>query len=205
MSDSTAAEKLGRAAGNSGIKKRIIPLSTLILIIVISILLFIYGRNLERIAELEKYSYMGAFLISLIGNASVLLPGIVLPALTTLGIHFYHASGELLGPILIGMAGGAGAAIGEIVGYMAGYSGRNVIRNKTRYEKLGNWVRRWGTLAIFVFTLAPLFFDLVGIVAGAMRFPLWKFILICWIGRTILYAGIIVLAMQGWKVLLPYF
>jgi membrane protein YqaA with SNARE-associated domain len=50
----------------------------------------------------------------------------------------------------------------------------------------------------------PFFFDLAGIAAGALRFPLWKFILACWLGRTILYVGFVVLAALGWEAVLPH-
>jgi membrane protein DedA with SNARE-associated domain len=66
-------------------------------------------------------------------------------------------------------------------------------------------VRRWGTIAIFIFTLVPLFFDLVGLAAGVLRFPLWKFVLICWLGRSLLYSVFILLAALGWEAVLPYF
>jgi len=185
------------------LKKRFIPLLTLLLVIAISLVLFFCGRNPEIIAELKSYGYFGAFLISLIGNASVLLPGIVLPILSGLGIVLYLADG-LVSPVVVGLAGGAGAAIGEIVGYMAGYGGRGIVENKKLYERLVDWVRRWGTVAIFIFALVPLFFDLVGLTAGALRFPLWKFILVCWLGRTLLYVVFVVLAALGWEAVLPY-
>ena len=187
------------------LKRNCIPVLTLLIIIAISVSIFFYGRNPEVITELEKYRYLGAFLISLIGNASVLLPGIVLPILTALGIDFYQASGGLVGPIIIGLAGGIGAAIGEIVGYMAGYSGRGIVENKRLYQRLVDWVRRWGAIAIFIFALVPLFFDLVGMAAGVLRFPLWKFILVCWLGRSILYVVFVVFAVLGWEAVLPYF
>jgi membrane protein YqaA with SNARE-associated domain len=41
--------------------------------------------------------------------------------------------------------------------------------------------------------------------AGVLRFPLWKFVLFCWLGRTLLYVSFIVLAALGWHVVLPYF
>ena len=185
------------------IKKRIILLLTLLLIIAISVVLFFCGRNPEIVAELKSYGYLGAFLISLIGNATVLLPGIVLPILSGLGIVFYPITG-LVGPIIVGLAGGAGAAMGEIVGYMAGYSGRGIVGDNKLYERLVGWVERWGTVAIFLFTLVPLLFDLVGIAAGVLRFPLWKFILVCWLGRTLLYVFFAVLAALGWEAVLPY-
>jgi membrane protein DedA with SNARE-associated domain len=166
--------------------------------------LFFFGRNPGLIAELKGYGYFGAFLISLIGNASILLPGIVLPILTGLGIFFYLDVG-LAGPVMVGLAGGVGAAIGELTGYMAGYSGRGLAEKSKLYFRLVGWVEKWGALAIFIFALVPLFFDLVGLAAGVLRFPLWKFVLVCWLGRTILYVVFIVLAALGWKVVLPYF
>jgi len=193
------------AGVKASVGKRIIPLLALLLVIVISVALYYCGRNPEVVAELKGYGYLGAFLISLIGNASVLLPGIVLPILSGLGIFLYHSTVGLAGPVIVGLLGGAGAAIGEIVGYMAGYSGRAVVQSQKRYYQLGRWVEKWGAIAIFIFALVPLFFDLVGLAAGALRFPLWKFVLICWLGRTILYVTLVVLAAQGWQAILPYF
>ncbi len=187
------------------LRSRIIPLLTLLLAIAIVLGIFYFYRNYpDRAAQLKDYGYPGAFLISLLGNASILLPGIVLPALSGLGIIFYPATG-LLGPILIGLAGGAGAAIGEIVGYMAGYSGRGMVGNRKLYDRLMDWMTKWGAITIFVFTLVPLFFDLVGLAAGVLRFPLWKFVFICWLGRTLLYVVFVVLAALGWQAVLPHF
>jgi len=204
MSEVISNNKPGGVGRRERLRKRIIPLLTLLLVIAISLVLFYYGRKPEIIAELKDYGYLGAFLISLIGNGTVLLPGIVLPILSGLGIVLYPAGG-LVSPVIIGLVGGAGAAIGEIVGYMAGYGGRGIVENNKLYQRLVDWVRRWGAIAIFIFALVPLFFDLVGLAAGALRFPLWKFILICWLGRTILYVVFVVLAALGWEAILPYF
>ena len=210
----TTEDKMSRvnstgSPGETGIKapagKRIIPLLTLLLLIAISVTLYYCGRNPEIVAELKGYGYLGAFLISLIGNASVLLPGIVLPILSGLGVFLYHSTASLAAPVIVGLLGGAGAAIGEIVGYMAGYSGRAIVQSQKRYSQLERWVGKWGVVAIFIFTLVPLFFDLVGLAAGALRFPLWKFVLICWLGRTMLYVTLVVLAALGWQAISPYF
>jgi membrane protein DedA with SNARE-associated domain len=79
-----------------------------------------------------------------------------------------------------------------------------VVEKIKLYNRLVEWLKRWGMLAIFVLSLVPFFFDLAGIAAGALRFPLWKFILACWLGRTILYVGFVVLAALGWEAVLPY-
>ena len=197
------SNKLAGVMRRERVRKVFIPVLALLLVIVISVVLFVYGRNPQIVAELKGYGYLGAFLISLIGNGTVLLPGIVLPILSGLGAVLYQAAG-LISPVIVGLAGGAGAAIGEIVGYMAGYAGRGIVENNKLYERLVGWVSRWGVLAIFIFALVPLFFDLVGLAAGVLRFPLWKFILVCWLGRTLLYFGFVVLAALGWEAALPY-
>lgn len=179
------------------LKKKLIPLLTLLLVIAITAGIYlVYGRQPERIDELKAYGYLGAFLISLTFNATV-----VLPAGNILIISFF---GNILpSAIVVGLAGGAGAAIGEITGYMAGYSGRGVVENRNLYIRLRNWVRRWGVMTIFIFSLVPFVFDLAGIAAGVLRFPLWKFILVCWLGRTILYIVIALLGAWGWEAVLP--
>ena len=186
------------------LRRIVIPVLTIAIVVFVSVCLYAFGRDPERVNHLKNYGYLGAFLISLIGNASILLPGVALSALTGLGVLLYPGAG-IAGPVLVGVAGGAGAALGEIVGYMVGYSGRGIIENRKLYDRLSGWVGRWGSIAIFVFALVPLFFDLDGLAAGALRFPLWKFILICWAGRTVLYVVFIVLAALGWQAVLPYF
>ncbi len=189
----------------SRLKRRFVFLLTLLLVIAITVGLYlIYGRHPERLVELRTHLYWGAFLISVIGNATIILPGAVLVILSNIGTLLYGVVG-LSGPIIVGLVGGAGAAIGEITGYVAGYSGRGIVTRRKMYSRVEDWVRRWGILTIFIFSLVPFVFDLVGIVAGVLRFPFWKFIFFCWLGRTILYVVFVSLAALGWEAVLPYF
>jgi len=55
-----------------------------------------------------------------------------------------------------------------------------------------------------VFSLVPAVFDIVAVAAGALRIPLWQFVLACWLGRTILYVSVATLAALGWDALLPF-
>jgi len=186
------------------LKKNFIPILTLLFVIAITVGIYlVFGRHPERLLELKNYAYWGAFLISLIGNATVILPGAVLPILSAIGVVLYPVTGPS-GPIIVGLIGGVGAAIGEMTGYMVGYSGRGIVERANLYNRLVEWLRRWGALAIFTLALVPFFFDLAGIAAGVLRFPLWKFILVCWLGRTILYVGIVLAAGWGWETVLPY-
>ncbi len=187
------------------VKRRLIPILTVTFVIAITVGIYlVYGRHPEKLVEVKNYAYWGAFLISLVGNATVILPGAVLPILATIGIFLYPVTGPT-GPILVGLAGGIGAAIGEITGYMVGYSGRGIVERSKLYIRVEGWMKRWGALTVFVLSLLPLFFDVVGIAAGILRFPLWRFVLFCWLGRTILYAGVVLAAAWGWEAVLPYF
>ena len=190
-------------AGVPSSKRKFVFLLALLLVIAITVALHLtYGRHPERLAELKTHFYWGAFLISLIGNATIIFPGAVLVILSNLGI-LLHASTGLFGPMIVGLVGGAGAAIGETTGYIAGYSGREIVAKRRMYGRVEDWLRKWGALAIFFFSLVPFIFDLVGIAAGVLRFPFWRFIFFCWLGRTILYVVFVVLAALGWAAILP--
>lgn len=199
MSKTISHDRPGEIKRKEGARQKIIPLLALLLVITISVgLFYFYKQYPHRIEELTAYGYLGAFVISIIFNATVILPAGNIVILSALGATLPSA-------VVVGLVGGAGAAIGEITGYIAGYSGRGLVQRSRIYSRVEGWVRRWGAVAIFVLSLAPFIFDLAGIAAGALRFPFWKFFLLCWLGRTLLYVVFVVLAVLGLKILLPYF
>ena len=142
-------------------------------------------RCKAQIETLKGYGYLGAFVIGFLGNATVILPAPSL-ALTA-------ALGGVLNPILVGVAAGAGEALGEMTGYLAGISGKEIIENRTRYELVCSYMDRYGGGVFFVLAAIPNpLFDIAGIAAGVVRFPVWKFLLSAWAGKTlkaILFAG----------------
>jgi len=198
MSNVISYDKMGGMRRKGWVRKKIIPILILLLVIAISVgLFYFYKQYPGRIEELKAYGYLGAFLISLIFNATVILPAGNILILSALGVTLPSAT-------VVGLVGGVGAAIGEITGYMAGYSGRGLVERSRMYSRVEGWVRRWGAMAIFILSLVPFIFDLAGIAAGALRFPFWKFFLLCWLGRTILYVVFVTLAALGWEAVLPH-
>jgi membrane protein DedA with SNARE-associated domain len=94
--------------------------------------------------------------------------------------------GTVLNPFLVGVCAGAGDAVGELTGYLAGYSGRAVIEDTERYRQLLVWTKKYGLWVIFVLSVIPNpLFDLAGIAAGALKIPVLHFVLVCWVGKTI--------------------
>jgi membrane protein DedA with SNARE-associated domain len=68
---------------------------------------------------------------------------------------------------------------------MAGYSGQTWVDENPTYNTLTRWMQQYGILTIFVLALVPNpLFDLGGITAGALRFPMWKFLASCTAGKV---------------------
>ncbi len=132
----------------------------------------------EQLSALGRYGYPGIFLISMASSATVFLPA---PSLAVV-----FATGGVLNPLLVGLAAGLGEALGELTGYLAGASGRAIIEDRERYQRLVQLTRRYGLLIIFFLSVIPNpTFDLAGIAAGALRFPVSRFLMACWAGKTI--------------------
>jgi uncharacterized membrane protein YdjX (TVP38/TMEM64 family) len=131
-----------------------------------------------HVRALGRYGYLGVFLISLLGNATVVLPA---PSLAAV-----FAIGAVLNPAWVGLVAGVGEAVGELTGYLAGYGGRAIVEDRVTFQRMERWVQRYGILVILVLSAIPNpFFDLAGIAAGVLRLPLWQFLLSCWVGKTL--------------------
>jgi len=194
--DGTEQDK-GEARGG-WVRNRLLPILGLVLIIGIVVGVFFFYRSYpERVEALEGYGYLGVFFISVLLNATIVLPAGNFLVLATMGAILPSAT-------LVGLVGGLGAAVGEMTGYAAGYSGQAIVTRQRVYTWLKGWVQRWGMLTIFILSIVPFVFDLAGIAAGVVRFPLWKFFLACWLGRTILYLVIAWGGALGWEALLNF-
>ena len=150
---------------------------TLVLALAISISVFVIGKYIDP-EQFKRYGYPGVFIISVLGNATIILPA---PSLAIVSM-----TGAFLNPFLVGLVAGIGEPLGELTGYLAGYSGKAVIEDRENYEKIMAWTDKYGLWVIFVLSVIPNpLFDLAGIAAGALQVPVYKFLLICWAGKTI--------------------
>ncbi len=149
----------------------------LALIFVVGLTVFLY-INRERVQELEEFGYPGIFLISLLANATLILP---VP-----GVLFTSAMGAVFNPFWVAMAAGTGAALGELSGYLAGFSGRGIVERTKWSERVETWMRKFGPITIVVLSFVPNpIFDIAGITAGMLKMPLYQFMLFCWIGKVL--------------------
>ncbi len=147
------------------------------LLAVVGITFYIFSIR-ERVEEFEKFGYAGIFLIALMANATVLLPA---P-----GVAIVYAMGAVFNPFGVGLAAGTGGALGELSGYLAGFSGQAVIERSDIYNRFKPWVDKYGGWAILILSAIPNpFFDVAGIAAGIAKMPLRTFLFFTWIGQLI--------------------
>ena len=155
----------------------VVLLRILAIAVVIGITVYVYSIR-DHVKEYAAYGYPGIFLIMLLANATVIIPA---P-----GVAVVFAMGSIFNPLGVALAAGTGGAIGELTGYLAGFSGQAVVENTKIYNRISPWVQKYGAWTILILAAFPNpFFDLAGIAAGVTKIPLWKFLLFCWIGQLI--------------------
>lgn len=134
----------------------------------------------ELISGLGSYGHLGAFLSAALANATVLVPVPYYPLLLRLA--------ATLNPWGLAVAAAAGSVLGELVSFYVGRSGRAVVEETRFYT----WVHRqlshpWrAPLALFALSAPPSpFFDVAGLIAGAVGVPLWIFVVATFLGRVV--------------------
>lgn len=174
----TATPQPARGASTSNrarLRLNLLRLLVLLFVLAISVYVFIIRDQAERFAAL---GYPGIFLVSLLANATILLPA---P-----GVAVVFAMGSVFPPLLVALSAAAGATVGEISSYAAGFSGQAIVEGTGAYARIIPWMHRYGALTTFLLAAVPNpFFDLAGIAAGVLRMPLVSFLFWCLIGKSV--------------------
>jgi len=136
-------------------------------------------------------AFLIVFATSVVCNLSIIAP---VPVAASIMI----AAATTWNPVLSALFASLGAAIGELSGYYAGYLGKKMAMSDSFawYGRVENWVHRYGVWAIAFLSFQPIIpFDIGGMVAGAAKMPLLKFLPALWLGRfpkyvILTYAGL---------------
>ena len=171
-----------------------------VLTILVGVVLIYFWEDVRR---LEGYGYLGAFIISVFGGATILAPVPMTPVVFALGTVLKPSFAPYLAPVFVGAAAGLGETLGGLTIYMTGYGGGAALAGMKHakvqaiYSRILRWMERRGTLILFICSavLNPFFYP-IAITAGATHFGLKKYIIICIIGKTI--KGITVAAAGYW-------
>lgn len=163
-------------------RSNLLRLLALLVAIGISVAIFLLRSKID-INQLKPYRYAGIFVISFLAYATVLLPAPGAAFVFSIGAAFKNIP---FNTIRVALAAGSGAALGELSGYLAGLGGQAVLENRKIYERLTVWMKKHGAVTVFLLSALPNpLFDLVGMVAGALRMSPWKFFFWCLAGETL--------------------
>jgi len=154
-----------------------------VLAVVLNVLAYYYlPPDLAR--RLGALSYLGVFLITLLANATTVVPMPYIPIVARMA-----AQSDNL-PLLI-VAGALGSVLGESVAFFIGRSGQTIFEETRLYV----WVHRqlqhpWRAFAVlFLFSAPPNpVFDVAGLTAGALGLPYWLFFTAVFLSRMIRFA-----------------
>lgn len=141
------------------------------------LLIILVGQLLAKADNLESLGYAGGFLAMLFGSATVILPAPGIAVVAALGT-------TVSSPLLLGIISGFGAALGEIIGYLAGYGGHKIIEDQKHYPSAKSFFEKYGfwAIAILAFIPNPLF-DIAGMIAGSTKYPFSLFMYATAIGK----------------------
>ena len=131
---------------------------------------------------LATTAYLVVFIVTLVSNAAVFVP-------VALHISIILAAADKWNPAIVALVASVGGTLGEITAYYAGYLGKRVIHleNTPGYNRLVSWMKRYGPWGIFLISLQPILpVDIAGLLAGVSKLPLWKFLLLCYLGTVVL-------------------
>jgi membrane protein YqaA with SNARE-associated domain len=128
--------------------------------------------------KVGNWGYLGVFLVTFVATASFILP---IPYLLIVA-----RAGMFLNPLVVTLVAGLAGALGELTGYIIGASGRDLIARGKWYDKANHWMVTYGFWCVVFFAFVPNpVFDAIGFAAGVLRYPVWKFIVACFLGKSL--------------------
>lgn len=133
----------------------------------------------HKLKHLQKYGYLGIFLLCLIGNIAIFSPAA--PMVTLISGRYYK-------PWLVGLTAALGAVLGEVLAYNVGAVGQLAIKDKPWFETVHQYIEKNGFLTILLVTAVPNpVLNFASAAAGALHYPLWKSLIASFLGNWLQY------------------
>ncbi len=155
----------------------------------------------------QTFGYLGFVVVGFLSSFTIFLPS---PAFIVVFV-----SAPFFNPVLLGIATGLGAAIGEMTSYALGYGLETIAekksKKKSRFRKQIEEVKKWfkkyhPDFVIFFFAAMPLLpVDAVGIFCGAIKYDKRKFFFFMLIGKIIKFTVLAFMGFYGIGFALDYF
>ena len=139
---------------------------TLILGVLFFILTFFISFNP---GPFLKFGYLGVFVFNLFCPGTLLFPSLV----------------KHMNFIGLAIATTSGMALNDSVSWLVGRSGDVVLPRSKRIERIERSIHKYGSVALFFWSLIPFPYDLIGLIAGYLEFSYKRFLIPTFLGRFI--------------------
>jgi membrane protein YqaA with SNARE-associated domain len=172
------------------LKLSLIVVAFAILGLVLSGVLIYFLRPHFTLPKTQWIGYLSIFAIVLVMNLSF----IPLPFVISILI----SAAAVWNPWLVALVCSLGACIGEMSGYYAGILGKKIAipDNLSGYRLMKRWIDKYGFWAIVLISFQPLLpIEVAGIISGAARMPVHKFLPALLLGKIpkyiiLMYSGL---------------
>jgi membrane protein YqaA with SNARE-associated domain len=134
--------------------------------------------------NIETAGYASIWFIAFIGAALIFLP---VSALATVCV----AVALDLNPFATALVAASAEAIGELTGYLAGMGGKSFFEHKRFYLRFKNLFEKYSFLCLLIGSAVPNpLFDVLGIAAGSVLYPVKRFLLLVFIGKVVKFGWV---------------
>ncbi len=116
-----------------------------------------------------RFGYLGVFVFNLFGAGTILVFSLA-RHMNILGLAFFTA---------------LGMAFNDSVAWLIGNSGETIIPRSKKTQRIESTVQRYGIFALFVWSLLPIPYDIIGLVAGYLGVSYKRYIIPTFLGKFI--------------------
>ena len=134
--------------------------------------------------NIETVGYTSIWFIAFIGAALVFAPVGALGAVcVTVAVD--------LDPFMVALVAASAEAVGELTGYLAGMGGKAIFDRNKFYLRFKNLFSRYASLTLLFGSAVPNpLFDVMGVAAGSILYPVKRFLLLVFIGKVVKFTWV---------------
>ena len=129
--------------------------------------------------NIETVGYTSIFFLSFIAAALIFLP---VSALASVCVAVVVD----LNPFVVAVVAASAESIGELTGYLAGMGGKAIFDRNRFYLRFKNLFSRYAAFTLLFGSAIPNpLFDVMGVAAGSILYPVKRFLLLVFIGKVV--------------------
>tara|TARA_B100000686_G_scaffold339337_1_gene413239 strand:+ start:1803 stop:2369 length:567 start_codon:yes stop_codon:yes gene_type:complete len=134
--------------------------------------------------NIETVGYASIWLLSFIAAALIFLPVSALAAVCV-------AVAVDLNPFMVAVVAASAESIGELTGYLAGMGGKAIFDRNRFYLRFKNLFSRYAAFTLLFGSAIPNpLFDVMGVAAGSILYPVKRFLLLVFIGKVVKFTWV---------------